>query len=89
MENWLLAASVLIVASLLVSLVSRRITQVSGRNRSLSFMWCMAWAVVSMCAAFGISDLFGLSLPWSLLAAGVSGGVFGLLAQALAGRRAA
>lgn len=89
MENWFFAACLLIVAVLLVSAVSRRITQVTGRTRSLGFMWCMAWAVASMSATFGASAWLRLSLPWSLLVAGVSGGVFGLLAQALAGRRVA
>lgn len=87
MESWILATCLLAGAALTASFVSRRITWVTGRTRSISFMWSMLWAVASVCGALGISALFQLSLPWGLLVAGVLGGAFGLLVQALFGRR--
>jgi len=89
MENWIISICLLIVAALLVSAISRRITQATGRTRSLGFIASMLWAVVTVPAALGAASVFALPLPWAILVAGVSGGVFGLSAQALAGRRAA
>jgi len=89
MEDWIISICLLIVAALLVSAISGRITHATGRTRSLSFIASMLWAVVTVPAALGAASVFALSLPWALLVAGVLGGVFGLSAQALAGRRAA
>ena len=89
MENWIISICLLVVAALLASAVSRRITRATGRTRSLGFIASMLWAVVTVPAALGAASLFTLSFPWAILVAGVLGGLFGLSAQALAGRRAA
>ena len=89
MEDWIISICLLIVAVFLVSAISRRITRSTGRTRSLGFIASMLWAAVTVPTALGAISLFALSLPWAILVAGVLGGLFGLWAQALAGRRAA
>jgi hypothetical protein len=49
----------------------------------------MLWAAVTVPTALGAASFFALSFPWAILVAGVLGGLFGLSAQAVAGRRAA
>ena len=89
MEDWIISICLLIVAVFLVSAISRRITRSTGRTRSLGFIASMLWAAVTVPTALGAISLFALPFPWAILVAGVLGGLFGLSAQALAGRRAA
>jgi hypothetical protein len=89
MEDWIISICLLIVAVFLVSAISRRIARATGRTRSLGFIASMLWAAVTVPTALGAASFFALSFPWAILVAGVLGGLFGLSAQAVAGRRAA
>lgn len=88
MENWLASIGLLVVAILSVSVISRHITRATGRTKSMSGMSSMLAAACTACVVMVEAEVFHLPLPWLVLAAGVSAGALGLLAQVLVGRRA-
>ena len=89
MENWLISIAALIVVALLLPLASRGIAKRTGRTRSVPGTWSILVALGTGCIALAAGILLSLPLPWLVFVAGASTGILNLLAQAVAGRRAA
>ena len=87
MERWILPIIAIAVLSLVLTALSRLITQRTGRSRSVKGVWSLVTPIGVFVSVIAVS-YFNLDLPWLAVAAGVSAGVIGLGVQWAAGEKA-
>ena len=87
MERWILPIISIAVLSLVLSALSRLITQRTGRSKSVKGVWLLVIPIGIFLSVIAVS-YFNLDLPWLAVAAGVSAGVIGLGVQWAAGEKA-
>ena len=89
MSDWLVSTALFILLLLALNAGSRAVTASTGRTTAIEGAWRLATPLGTGAAVLGVSTLLDLPLSWLKFTAGLPAGVFNLLAQLCAGRRAA